>query len=140
MKVVYYSLSGNTKRMAELIAEGIKSRGKDAELIEFESITAEEIAQEEIIILGCPSQGAEQLEEGTVEPLVEELEGKVSGKKTALFGSYGWGEGEWMRNWEETMKSYGAELISEGLIVNEMPEGETEQLCIDFGKKIALSL
>ena len=140
MKIVYYSLSGNTKRMAELIAEGIKQDGKDAELVEFESVTSEEIANEKIIILGCPAQGVEQLEEGTVEPLVDSLEGKIQGKKTALFGSYGWGDGEWMKNWEEKMQSYGAELIGEGLIVNEMPEDEDEQLCIDFGKKIAASL
>lgn len=140
MKIIYYSLSGNTKRMAELIAEGIKSNGKEAELIDFESVTSEEIINEEIIILGCPAQGAEQLEEGTVEPLVESLEGKIHGKKVALFGSYGWGDGEWMRNWEERMESYGAVLIGEGLIINDMPEAENEQLCIDFGKKIASSI
>ena len=140
MKIVYYSLSGNTKRMAELIAEGIKQEGKDAELVEFESVISEEIANEKIIILGCPAQGVEHLEEGTVEPLVDSLEGKIQGKKTALFGSYGWGDGEWMKNWEEKMQSYGAELIGEGLIVNEMPEDEEEQLCIDFGKKIAANL
>lgn len=140
MRIVYYSLSGNTKRMAELIAEGIKLEGKDAELIDFESVTSEEIANEEIIILGCPSQGVEQLEEGTVEPLVESLEGKINGKKVALFGSYGWGDGEWMRNWEEKMKSYGSVLISEGLTINDMPEDENEQLCIDFGKKIVSNL
>ena len=98
------------------------------------------MANEEIIILGCPSQGAENLEEGSMEPLVEALEDKINGKKAALFGSYGWGDGEWMRNWEERMESNGAVLIGEGLIVNEMPEDENEQLCIDFGKKIAASI
>ena len=140
MKIVYYSLSGNTKRMAELIADGIKIEGKEAELIDFESITVDEIINEEIIILGCPSQGVESLEEGTVEPFVQSLEGKINGKKIALFGSYGWGVGEWMKEWEERMKAYGGKLISEGLIINEMPEDENEQLCIDFGRKIASDL
>ncbi|MDO5516066.1 MAG: flavodoxin [Clostridium sp.] len=140
MKIVYYSLSGNTKRMAELIAEGIEAEGKRAELVEVESVSAEEVAKEEIIILGCPSQGVEALEEESMEPLVESLEDKLKNKKVALFGSYGWGDGEWMRNWEERMESCGASLIGEGLIVNEMPEDESEQLCIDFGKKIAASV
>ena len=140
MKIVYYSLSGNTKRMAELISDGIKMSGKDVELIDFESTSAEEIINEEIIILGCPSQGVESLEESTVEPFVESLEGKISGKKIALFGSYGWGDGEWMKDWEERMESYGGKLISEGLIINEMPEDENEQVCIDFGKMIAESI
>ncbi|WP_294403555.1 flavodoxin [uncultured Clostridium sp.] len=137
MKIVYYSLSGNTKRMAELIADGIKMRGKDAELVDFESIGAEEAVNEEVIILGCPSQGVESLEESVVEPFVESLEGKINGKKVALFGSYGWGNGEWMKDWEERLESYGGKLIGEGLIINEMPEDENEQVCIDFGKMIA---
>ena len=140
MKIVYYSLSGNTRKMAELIAEGIKGEGKEVELVEFESALVEDVVKEEVIILGCPSSGVEELEEGTVEPFVYELEGKVNGKKVALFGSYGWGDGEWMRNWEERMTSYGANLIGEGLTVNEMPEGATEEECIEFGKKIAKSL
>lgn len=140
MKIVYYSGSGNTKRMAELVAEGIQAEGKNVELLEVESVSVDDIVNEEIIILGCPSQGAENLEEGSMEPLVEALEDKINGKKVALFGSYGWGDGEWMRNWEERMESNGAVLVGEGLIVNEMPEDENEQLCIDFGKKIAASL
>lgn len=140
MKIVYYSLSGNTKRMAELIAEGIESEGKKAELLDVESVSVEVIENEEIIILGCPSQGAEELEEGSMQPLVESLEGKIKNRKVALFGSYGWGDGEWMVNWQERMEANGAVMIGEGLIVNEMPEGETEQLCIDFGKKIAASV
>ena len=140
MKIVYYSGSGNTKRMAELVAEGIQAEGKNVELLEVESVSVDDIVNEEIIILGCPSQGTENLEEGSMEPLVEALEDKINGKKVALFGSYGWGDGEWMRNWEERMESNGAVLVGEGLIVNEMPEDENEQLCIDFGKKIAASL
>lgn len=140
MKIVYYSQSGNTKRMAELIVDGIEAEGKRAELIDVESVAAEDLINEEIIILGCPSQGVETLEEESMEPLVEALEDKVKNKKIALFGSYGWGDGEWMRNWEERMEASGALLIGEGLIVNEMPEDETEQLCIDFGKKIAASV
>lgn len=136
MKIVYYSSTGNTKRMAELIAEGIEAAGKNAELLDVESITADDIVNEEIIILGCPASGAEVLEEEYMEPLVKSLNGKIDGKKVALFGTWGWGNGEWMTEWEERMKSYGANLISEGFTYQESPEDAADE-CRNFGKLIA---
>ena len=136
MKIVYYSGSGNTKRMAELIAEGIEVEGRHVNLYDVESVSAKDLLNEDIIILGCPAQGAENLEEVNMEPLVEELEGK----KVALFGSYGWGDGEWMTNWEERMESAGAVLIAKGLIVHEEPEEADKEICISFVKRIAASV
>lgn len=138
MKIVYYSGTGNTKAMADLISEGIKSKGKEVELLEVLDSKVEDIINEEVIILGCSSNGVEQLDEEYMEPFVESLEGKIKGKKVALFGSWGWGDGQWMKEWEERMKSYGAELIAEGLTVQEMPEGEDEEKCREFGRSIAL--
>ena len=135
MKIVYYSGSGNTEKMAELIGEGIESTGKKAELIKIESASVNDIKDEEVIVFGCPAYGDENLEESYVEPFMDEIDGAISGKKVALFGSYGWGDGEWMRNWEERIKSMGAQLVKEGLTVNEAPDDEDE--CINFGKEIA---
>ncbi|HCW54707.1 MAG TPA: flavodoxin [Clostridium sp.] len=140
MKIVYYSESGNTKRMAELIAEGITVEGEHVNLYEVESVSAKDLENEDIIILGCPAQGAESLEEANMEPLVEELEPKIKGKKVALFGSYGWGDGEWMRNWEERMEAAGAVLVVKGLIVHEEPDDEDKAKCISFGRRIAASV
>ena len=138
MKIVYYSLSGNTKQMAEYIKEGIEAKGKVAELVSVDEVQVEEIANEEIIILGCSANGVEQLDEEYMEPYVAALEGKVKDKKVALFGSYGWGDGEWMRGWEETMSSFGANLIEAGLIVLEAPEDEEAiENCRAFGRRIA---
>lgn len=137
MKIIYWSQSGNTEKMANLILEGIESEGKKAELVQVSSVTVDDVKDEEIIILGCPAYGAEELEEGEVEPFVKSLEGNIEGKKVALFGSWGWGDGEWMKEWETRMESYGAILISEGLTVQEYPEGEDEDRCINFGKLIA---
>lgn len=123
--------------MADLIAEGIKEKGKDTEFIEVSDANVDEIINEDVIILGCSACGAEQLDDEYMQPFVESLEGKINGKKVALFGSWGWGDGEWMKEWEETIKSYGAELISEGLIVREAPEGEDEERCREFGRIIA---
>ncbi len=138
MKIIYWSQTGNTEKMAELIAKGIEEAGKKAELVSLSDINdIDDIKDEEIIVFGSPAYGAEELEETEVEPFVASLEGKINGKKVALFGSWGWGDGAWMKDLEERIESYGAELIGEGLTVKEYPEGEDEVRCIKFGKLIA---
>ena len=106
MKIVYWSGSGNTENMAQLISKGIKEGGKDAEVLSVDKVNVDELVKDEILVLGCPAMGDEVLEEGEFEPFIEEIANKVSGKKVNLFGSYGWGDGQWMRDWEERMKSY----------------------------------
>lgn len=136
--VVYWSGTGNTQSMAEAVAAGIKSAGQEADVRSVEAATAAELAEMPVFALGCPSMGAEELEESEMEPFVQELEGKVSGKSVLLFGSYGWGDGEWMRNWEERMKNAGAVLIGgAGVIANEAPDAEAVKACEEAGKTLA---
>lgn len=135
MKIIYFSQTGNTEKMAKLILEGIESEGKKAELVEVSSVSLDDAKNEKILILGCSAYGSEELDETEMEPFVKALEGNIRGKKVALFGSWGWGNGEYMREWEKRMESYGAVLISEGLTVQESPEGEDE--CVSFGRLIA---
>ena len=137
MKVIYWSQTGNTQKMAELIAKGIEEGGKKAELVELDNISIDDLNDEKVIILGSPASGTEELEETQVEPFVQSLEGKIQGKKVALFGSWGWGEGEYLTNLEERIKSYGGEIVGESLSVMESPEGEEEAKCVEFGKLIA---
>ncbi|SPZ50066.1 Flavodoxin [Sarcina ventriculi] len=137
MKVIYWSQTGNTQKMAELIAKGIEEGGKKAELVELDNISIDNLNDEKVIILGSPASGTEELEETQVEPFVQSLEGKIQGKKVALFGSWGWGEGEYLTNLEERIKSYGGEIVGESLSVMESPEGEDEAKCVEFGKLIA---
>ncbi|RHW63239.1 flavodoxin [Clostridium botulinum] len=139
MKIIYWSQTGNTEKMANLILEGIESEGEKAELVEVSSVSLNDVKNEKILILGCPASGAEELEESEMEPFIKSLEGNMQGKKVALFGSWGWGNGEWMTEWEKKMESFGAILISEGLTVQEYPEGENEGKCISFGKLIVKS-
>jgi len=108
ISVVYWSGTGNTQAMAEAVAEGIKAAGQEAELLEVGDADAKTVAEEAAFALGCPAMGAEVLEESEMEPFVEELESYVSGKKILLFGSYGWGDGEWMRDWADRMKNAGS--------------------------------
>lgn len=136
MKIVYYSASGNTEKMAILIAEGIVNGGKSVEIINVSDANANIFDNEEIVILGCPAMGDEVLEENEFEPFVEEISSKISGKKVALFGSYGWGDGQWMRDWQERMESLGCTLIDDGLIIQYEPEDNSSE-CIELGMTIA---
>ena len=125
VSVVYWSGSGNTEAMANAVAEGIAAAGGEANLLTVDQASVDSLAGEAAFALGCPAMGAEVLEESEMEPFVEELEGKVSGKKVLLFGSYGWGDGEWMRNWADRMKEAGAVLVEEeGIIANDYPDDE----------------
>lgn len=136
--VVYFSQSGNTQAMAQAVLEGIEKGGAQGELFEVSAIGAEEAAAFDKLALGCPAMGSENLEEGDFEPFFNQLQGKLSGKKIALFGSYGWGDGEWMRNWQAQAEAAGAELAGgEGLIINESPDAEGLQKCQDLGKQLA---
>lgn len=138
ISVVYWSGTGNTQAMAEAVAEGIRSAGADSVVMEVSDADAAALAEEEAFALGCPSMGAEQLEESEMEPFVEMLEPLVSGRKILLFGSYGWGDGEWMRDWCERMKNAGAVLVrEEGVTANDAPDDEALEECRAAGKELA---
>ncbi|MDR1573518.1 MAG: flavodoxin [Clostridiales Family XIII bacterium] len=135
--VIYWSGTGNTEQMANAVLAGLQAAGADAALFSVNKITADEAAAYDKLALGCPSMGAEVLEEDEFEPFFTELEKNISGKKVALFGSYGWGDGEWMRNWNERCASSGADLVTEGLIANETPDDTVLAACRDLGAKLA---
>jgi flavodoxin I len=137
LAVIYWSGTGNTEAMAQAILEGAKE-ASNAQLFSVSDISAEEASLYDKLALGCPSMGDEVLEESEFEPFFEELEGKIPGKKIALFGSYGWGDGEWMRDWQQRVKDAGAELFGdEGLIINEAPDDDGLEQCRQFGKNFA---
>ncbi|MGN0656725.1 MAG: flavodoxin [Ruminiclostridium sp.] len=129
--VIYWSGTGNTETMAAAVAEGA-----GAELFSVSDFSGS-IDDYEAIAFGCPAMGAEVLEEAEFEPFFTGIESRLNGKKTALFGSYGWGDGEWMRNWEERVKALGAVLVNgEGLIVNEVPDADALEQCRALGRKL----
>jgi len=136
MKIVYWSGTGSTEKMANFIAKGIEENGGDTQVISVSDANSDIFNDEEIIILGCPAMGAEVLEENEFEPFIESISNKVSGKKAVLFGSYDWGDGEWMRDWTDRMKNYGCDVIFDGLIIREASEDDCTE-CIELGRKIA---
>ena len=135
--VVYWSQTGNTEAMANAIGEGVTAAGAEAQVVRVSDIQASELENMSVFALGCPAMGAEVLEEDEMEPFVAEVEKFAAGKKIALFGSYGWGEGEWMRDWEDRMNAAGATLIcGEGLMINEAPDADGINRCVEFGRQI----
>ena len=135
--IIYWSGSVNTEAMANLISKGAEEAGAAVSLKNVSAATPADVAAADVVLLGCPSMGDEVLEESEFEPFVESITGSVSGKKMGLFGSYGWGDGQWMRDWVDRMKGAGAALIDDGLIVNEAPDGATADACVALGKKAA---
>ena len=134
--IVYYSETGNTESMANMVAKGVEAAGATAKVVPVDGFNAEELKGESAFALGCPAMGDEVLEEGTMEPFVAEVEKFASGKKIALFGSYGWGDGDWMRSWEEKCQNDGVTLAVASVICNEEPDDEAQAACIELGKAI----
>ncbi len=129
--VIYWSGTGNTEQMAAVVAEGA-----GAELYSVSEFGGN-IDDYDRIAFGCSAMGDEVLEESEFEPFFSEIEGKLSGKRIALFGSYGWGDGKWMRDWVERAKSCGAEIVNdEGLIINDAPDNDGLTACKLLGEAL----
>ena len=135
--VVYWSGTGNTEQMAQAVAAGAQEKGAQVSVMTSAEFDASMMDAYDAIGFGCPSMGAEQLEETEFEPMFRACEAGLAGKKIALFGSYGWGDGEWMRTWEETCTADGAVLACDSVICNEAPDDEAQEACRSLGKALA---
>ena len=135
--IVYWSGTGNTEAMANAVADGARAAGAEADLFTCDSFSETMVDDYDTIAFGCPSMGAEQLEEDEFEPMFNACAPKLSGKRIALFGSYGWGDGEWMRNWQEQCNELGAVLTEEPVICNDAPDDEATAACEALGKALA---
>ena len=135
--VVYWSGTGNTEAMAAAVADGARNKGAEAALLTASEFGADQVADFDAIAFGCPAMGAEALEEDEFEPTFSACESQLDGKKIALFGSYGWGDGEWMRSWEQTCRDDGAVLVCEGVICNEAPDEDDLSRCEALGETLA---
>ncbi len=127
--VVFWSGTGNTEAMANAVAEAAKNAGADVSIFASGSYDSFSPSDFDAIAFGCPAMGAEVLEEDEFQPMYDSIKNNLSGKKVALFGSYGWGDGEWMRDWEEDIKSVGAVLATESVMANEAPDDEALAAC-----------
>ena len=137
MAVVNWSGTGNTEIMANEIAAGARGNGASVDVITCDSFGADQADEYDILAFGCPAMGSEELEDSEFEPMFSEVECRLAGKKVALFGSYDWGDGEWMRTWETRCKDAGIELAAEGLIANNTPDDEAVAACRALGGSLA---
>ena len=135
--VVYWSGTGNTEEMANAVLEGARQKGADAALYTPDSFDASMIEEQDAIAFGCPSMGCEELEDTEFEPMFSSCREKLGGKKVALFGSYGWGDGEWMRSWEDRCIEDEAVIACSCVICNEAPDADAEADCRALGKSLA---
>lgn len=135
--VVYWSGTGNTQMMAEKVAEGVRAAGAEADVYNCTEFSADLMDNYEAVAFGCPSMGSEQLEDTEFEPVFTECEAKLSGKVIGLFGSYGWGDGEWMREWEADCTDAGIRLVCPSVICCEAPDAEALEACRALGRTLA---
>ena len=135
--VVYWSSTGNTEAMAQAVDEGARKAGASAELFTATEFDGGKVDAFDAIAFGCPAMGAEELEDSEFAPMFESCESKLSGKKIALFGSYGWGDGEWMRTWEDTCRNDGASLVCDSVICQEAPDDDALNACRSLGESLA---
>lgn len=136
--IIFWTQGGNTGAMASAIGDGVKAEGKEPVFLSPSEANVNELKDLKVFALGCPAMGAEVLEEIEMEPFVEEVERISAGKQIALFGSYGWGDGQWMRDWVERMNAAGATVIGgEGVIAQDAPGDDEILACNELGKTLA---
>ena len=135
--VVYWSSSGNTEAMADAVLEGAKAAGAEAEIFSTEKFNASMVKNYDSLAFGCPAMGDEVLEETEFEPMFEDCISALRGKSVALFGSYGWGDGEWMRSWEAHCRDEGISLVCDSVICQETPDDSGKEECAALGKALA---
>ena len=133
IQVVFWSQSGNTEAMANAVADGIRKAGKEADVVFVSDASIDELKSAKVFALGCPAMGAEVLEEGEMEPFVSDLEMSVSGKTIGLFGSYGWGDGDWMQLWEDDCRAAGISLVCPSVICQGEPDAQALAKCKALG-------
>lgn len=133
--IIYWSSTGNTEIMANAVADGARGTDVDIQVIDVKDAKKDQVVEADYVALGCPATGVEALEDDYMEPFVESLSDiDWTNKRLGLFGSYDWGDGDWMREWEERMEGYGAKLVKEGVIANLEPEDENIDQCEALGE------
>ncbi len=133
--VVYWTGTGNTEAMANAVAEGAADKGATAEVIQAADFSSAAAEGFDAFAFGCPAMGAEELEDGEFQPMWDEVKETLGEKKVVLFGSYGWGSGEWMDAWKADAEDAGVNVV-DALIVNEEPDDEGISSCQALGAQL----
>ena len=135
--VVFWSATGNTETMANAVAEGAKAKGAEVSVLGASEFSADKVSEFDAIAFGCPAMGAEVLEETEFDPMFTAVETSLGGKKIGIFGSYGWGDGQWMRDWKDRCDAAGAALVNDGVMANNAPDDAALEECKSLGESLA---
>lgn len=135
--VVFWSATGNTAAMAQAVGDAAAAAGAEVTYLGPGEFSSSKLAEYDAVAFGCPAMGAEVLEEEEFEPMFTELEGSLKDKKIGLFGSYGWGDGQWMRDWQDRATAAGAYLVMDGVMANYAPDADAIEKCADLGRSLA---
>ena len=135
--IVYWSGTGNTAAMAKAVEAGAMSKGAEVSIFGSDDFTLQQLSEFDAVAFGCPAMGAEVLEETSFVPMFTSIETALSGKKIALFGSYGWGDGQWMRDWEDRCRSLGAQIMCDSVIANYTPNDDALDECKNLGMALS---
>ena len=135
--VVFWSATGNTEAMANAVAEGARGKGAEVTVLGASEFSAANVGEYDAIAFGCPAMGAEVLEETEFDPMFSSVETSLGGKKIGIFGSYGWGDGQWMRDWKDRCDSAGAALVNDGVMANNAPDDAALSECKALGEALA---
>jgi flavodoxin short chain len=123
--------------MADAVAAGAQKAGAEVSKLTSAEFGPADVAGFDGIAFGCPAMGAEVLEEDEFQPMWDDVKRKLSGKKVGLFGSYGWGGGEWMNSWADDARMSGISLAADPVIANEAPDDDAVAACEALGAAIA---
>ncbi|MCD1147896.1 flavodoxin [Peptoniphilus sp. KCTC 25270] len=134
--IIYWSGSGNTEKMANSIADGVRAEGEEVKVIEVSSATVDDVKNVDKVAFGCPAMGAEELEESTMRPFMDSVNPLLGGKKIVIFGSYEWADGQWIRDWQEEVESFGGILVDDPLAVYDHPKEDDVDECERVGKAL----
>lgn len=133
--VIYWSGTGNTEAMANEIASKLKELGADTKLVSVEEASIDDAKEAELLALGCPAMGAEELEEDYFRPYFDSIKDIIKDKKLAIFGSYEWNSGEWMDLWKKECEDDGIAVI-DALIAYDHPDAEALEKCRELAEKL----
>ena len=137
LAVVYWSGTGNTETMANAVKSGAQAAGAEVGLFKADEFHENMVDNFDAIAFGCPAMGTDELEETEFAPMFRSMEGKLPGKTIGLFGSYGWGGGEWMEKWANNCRGLSAKLASGAVICCGEPDGDTLTECFSLGRALA---
>ena len=135
--IIYWSSTGNTEAMAQAVAQGVESVGAEAVLLTPDQVDPAALGAYGAIAFGCPAMGSEVLEEMEFQPMFDGCKNNLGGKRVGLFGSYGWGDGQWMRDWENDCGNAGISLVAPGVICCDAPDDTALEACRALGKALA---